>query len=43
MIHSGRIRVDFLATHSFRLEDAAKAYEMAAARRDGILKAIVTP
>jgi L-iditol 2-dehydrogenase len=43
MIHAGRIRVDFLATHSFKLEDAREAYETAASRRDGVLKAIVTP
>jgi L-iditol 2-dehydrogenase len=43
MIHAGRIKVDFLATHSFKLEEAREAYETAAARRDGVLKAIVTP
>jgi L-iditol 2-dehydrogenase len=42
-IHSGRIKPDFLATHSFPLDEAAQAYEMAAARRDGVIKAIVTP
>jgi L-iditol 2-dehydrogenase len=43
MIHAGRIKPDFLATHSFPLDEAAKAYETAAARRDGVIKAIVTP
>ena len=43
MIHTGRIRPDFLATHFFKLDQAAEAYEMAATRRDGVLKAIVTP
>ena len=43
MIHAGRIKPDFLATHSFSLDQAAKAYETAAARRDGVIKAIVTP
>ncbi len=43
MIHAGRIKVDFLATHSFKLEETREAYETAAARRDGVLKAIVEP
>lgn len=43
MIHSGRIKPDFLATHSFPLDEAAKAYETAATRRDGVIKAIVKP
>jgi threonine dehydrogenase-like Zn-dependent dehydrogenase len=43
MIHAGRIKADFLATHSFSLDQAAKAYETAAARTDGVIKAIVTP
>jgi len=43
MIHAGRVKVDFLATHFFKLEEAREAYETAAARRDGVIKAIVTP
>jgi L-iditol 2-dehydrogenase len=43
MVHTGRIKVDFLATHFFKLEEARQAYETAAARRDGVIKAIVTP
>ena len=43
MIHTGRVKVDFLATHFFKLAQAREAYEMAAARRDGVLKAIVQP
>ncbi len=43
MIHTGRIKPDFLATHFFKLEAAREAYETAAARRDGVIKAIVTP
>ena len=43
MIHAGRVKVDFLATHFFELEEAREAYETAAARRDGVLKAIVRP
>ena len=43
MIHTGRIKPDFLATHFFKLDQAREAYETAAARRDGVIKAIVTP
>jgi len=43
MIHAGRVKPDFLATHFFKLEEAREAYEMAAERRDGVLKAIVQP
>ena len=43
MIHTGRIKVDFLATHFFKLEEAREAYETAAERRDGVIKALVTP
>ncbi|MBE3131025.1 MAG: hypothetical protein IMZ54_09975, partial [Acidobacteria bacterium] len=43
MIHTGRVKPDFLATHFFKLDEAGAAYETAAARRDGVLKAIVQP
>jgi threonine dehydrogenase-like Zn-dependent dehydrogenase len=43
MIHAGRIKPDFLATHVFPLDQAREAYETAAARRDGVIKAIVNP
>jgi L-iditol 2-dehydrogenase len=43
LIHGGRIKVDFLVTHTFPLDEAAKAYETAAERRDGVIKAVVAP
>jgi L-iditol 2-dehydrogenase len=43
MIHAGRVKVDFLATHFFKLDEAREAYETAAARRDGVIKAIDEP
>ena len=43
LIHAGRIEVDFLATHFFKLEESREAYETAAERRDGVIKAIVQP
>jgi len=42
-ISRGRVQVDFLATHTFALADAREAYETAAARRGGVLKALVKP
>ena len=43
MIEDGRIKVDFMATHSFRLEEAQKAFDTALHYRDGVIKALVTP
>ncbi len=43
MIRDGVVDLAPLRTRSFPLERARDAYELAAARRDGILKAIVTP
>ena len=42
-IRAGLVQVDFLATHTFPLAAAREAYETAAARRDGVLKALVKP
>jgi len=41
LIASGKIGVDFLATHAFGIEAAQKAFETAAYRRDGALKVSV--
>jgi L-iditol 2-dehydrogenase len=43
MIADGRIRVDFMATHTFPLEEAQAAFDTALHYRDGVLKAIITP
>jgi L-iditol 2-dehydrogenase len=40
---SGRVQLAPLASHHFPLEDAGTAFEMQAARRDGIVKAILYP
>ena len=40
---SGRVRLRPLATHHFGLEDTKAAFEQQAARRDGIIKAIIYP
>ena len=43
MIADGRIKVDFLATHTFPLAETQKAFDTAFHYRDGVLKALVTP
>jgi L-iditol 2-dehydrogenase len=43
LIKEGRADVRFMATHEFCLEDTAKAFELAAGYRDGVIKAIVRP
>lgn len=43
MIADGRIRIDFLASHTFPLAEAQKAFDTAFHYRDGVLKALVTP
>jgi L-iditol 2-dehydrogenase len=40
---SGRVQLAPLASHHFPLEDTRTAFEMQAARRDGIVKAIIYP
>jgi L-iditol 2-dehydrogenase len=40
---SGRLQLAPLASHHFPLEDTGTAFEMQAARRDGIIKAIIYP
>jgi L-iditol 2-dehydrogenase len=42
-IATGQVNVDFLATHFFSLGEAREAYEIAAERRDGVIKALVRP
>jgi len=40
-IASGKINVDFMATHRFKLEQAQDAFEMVAEYRDGVVKALI--
>ena len=40
---SGRIDMTPLASHSFKLEETARAFAMQVAREDGIIKAIIYP
>ena len=41
LIHEGRIKPDFMITHRFSLDQVARAFELLADYRDGIIKAIV--
>lgn len=41
LIAKGSIDVDFMLTHRFRPEQAAKAFDMAASYRDGVIKAVI--
>ena len=41
LIRTGRIKPDFMITHRFSLDQAAKAFELLADYRDGIIKAMV--
>lgn len=40
---SGRVTLAPLASHSFLLEEATRAFELQAARKDGVIKAIIYP
>ena len=41
LINEGRIKPDFMITHRFSLDQAAKAFELLGDYRDGIIKAMV--
>jgi len=41
LINEGRIKPDFMITHRFRLDQAAKAFELLGDYRDGIIKPMV--
>jgi L-iditol 2-dehydrogenase len=41
MISSGRMKPDRMQTHDFTLNDAGEAFEMVAAYRDGVMKAMI--
>jgi L-iditol 2-dehydrogenase len=43
LTQSGKVQLKPLATHHFALADAAQAFELQAARRDGVIKAIIEP
>jgi L-iditol 2-dehydrogenase len=41
LVASGKINVDFMATHKFRLEQTQDAFDMVSDYRDGVVKALI--
>jgi threonine dehydrogenase-like Zn-dependent dehydrogenase len=41
LVASGQVNVDFMATHTFRLEQTKDAFEMVSGYRDGVVKALI--
>jgi L-iditol 2-dehydrogenase len=41
LIASGKINMDFMATHRFKLEQTKEAFDMVADYRDGVVKALI--
>jgi len=41
LVASGRADIDFMVTHTFRLDQVQKAFEMVAAYDDGVIKAMI--
>jgi threonine dehydrogenase-like Zn-dependent dehydrogenase len=43
LVAEGRLRPEFVFTHRLGLSEGAAAYELFAARRDGVLKVMLDP
>jgi L-iditol 2-dehydrogenase len=43
LIEKGKVKIDFLATHRFSLDESQKAFNSVAAYKDGIVKALIIP
>ena len=43
IIKNGSFEVDFMATHTFPLNEAQNAFELATSYEDGVIKAIISP
>ena len=41
LVASGRMQVDFMVTHRFRLDQAEEAFELVAGYKDGVVKAMI--
>jgi threonine dehydrogenase-like Zn-dependent dehydrogenase len=41
LIASGKVNVDFMITHRFKLEQTQQAFDMVAEYRDGVIKALI--
>ncbi len=43
LIASGRVKVDFMITHRFKIERTQEAFDIIAGYRDGVVKALIKP
>ena len=41
LIASGKINIDFMITHRFKLQQTQAAFDMVAGYRDGVVKALI--
>jgi len=41
LIASGEVKIDFMVTHRFKLEQTRQAFDMVAGYRDGVVKALI--
>jgi threonine dehydrogenase-like Zn-dependent dehydrogenase len=41
LIATGKVKVDFMITHRFKLEQTQQAFDMVAEYRDGVIKALI--
>ena len=41
MVASGKVNVEFMITHRFKLEQTQQAFDMVAGYRDGVVKALI--
>ena len=43
VVASGRVNLEPMVTHRFKLDEIEKAYDLFANQRDGVLKVAITP
>jgi L-iditol 2-dehydrogenase len=41
LVASGKVNIDFMVTHHFRMEESQKAFDMVADYKDGVVKAMI--
>ena len=43
VVASGKVKLESMVTHRFKLDDIEQAYALFANQRDGVLKVAITP
>jgi len=43
LIQKNRVNIDFMATHTFSLNESHEAFELASSYADGVIKALIFP